>query len=161
MEDVSSAPNHTGQLGPPGGPMGMNAKMNQEEPAQRPQYSIPGILHFIQHEWARFEMERAQWDVERAEFQVSVCSDALRLFRIPNTASRLCLPFARPVSDARRVRATAIETYPRLPTVDSVSGVSQVGSTERCFFIQTVVLPLAMASAGLKKQYGAQVYSFP
>ncbi|XP_049526640.1 striatin-like isoform X6 [Dermacentor silvarum] len=72
MEDVSSAPNHTGQLGPPGGPMGMNAKMNQEEPAQRPQYSIPGILHFIQHEWARFEMERAQWDVERAEFQARI-----------------------------------------------------------------------------------------
>lgn len=50
----------------------MNAKMSQEEPAQRPQYSIPGILHFIQHEWARFEMERAQWDVERAEFQARI-----------------------------------------------------------------------------------------
>ncbi|XP_077522153.1 connector of kinase to AP-1 isoform X7 [Amblyomma americanum] len=72
MDDVSSTPNHTGQLGPPGGPMGMNAKMSQEEPAQRPQYSIPGILHFIQHEWARFEMERAQWDVERAEFQARI-----------------------------------------------------------------------------------------
>lgn len=33
-------------------------------------YTIPGILHFIQHEWARFEMERAHWDVERAELQV-------------------------------------------------------------------------------------------
>ena len=31
---------------------------------------MPGILHFIQHEWSRFEMERAQWDVERAELQV-------------------------------------------------------------------------------------------
>ncbi|XP_077552053.1 connector of kinase to AP-1 isoform X3 [Haemaphysalis longicornis] len=72
MEDVPSATNHTGQLGPPGGPMGINAKMSQEEPAQRPQYSIPGILHFIQHEWARFEMERAQWDVERAEFQARI-----------------------------------------------------------------------------------------
>uniref|UniRef100_A0A1B0D7U7 Striatin N-terminal domain-containing protein n=1 Tax=Phlebotomus papatasi TaxID=29031 RepID=A0A1B0D7U7_PHLPP len=41
-------------------------------------YSIPGILHFIQHEWARFEHERSQWDVDRAELQVrdgvfSVC----------------------------------------------------------------------------------------
>ena len=35
------------------------------------QYSIPGILHFLQHEWARFEMERGQWEVERAELQVS------------------------------------------------------------------------------------------
>lgn len=37
----------------------------------REQYSIPGILHFLQHEWARFELERAQWEVERAELQVS------------------------------------------------------------------------------------------
>lgn len=34
------------------------------------QYSIPGILHFLQHEWARFELERSQWDVDRAELQV-------------------------------------------------------------------------------------------
>lgn len=38
--------------------------------AVRAQYNIPGILHFLQHEWARFEVERAQWDVERAELQV-------------------------------------------------------------------------------------------
>ncbi len=41
----------------------------------RAQYSIPGILHFLQHEWARFEVERAQWEMERAELQVT------RLFR--------------------------------------------------------------------------------
>ena len=35
------------------------------------QYSIPGILHFLQHEWARFEMERGQWEVEKAELQVT------------------------------------------------------------------------------------------
>lgn len=33
-------------------------------------YTIPGILHFIKHEWSRFEKERANWDVERAELQV-------------------------------------------------------------------------------------------
>ncbi|KAM6956752.1 striatin-like [Aplochiton taeniatus] len=38
----------------------------------RAQYSIPGILHFLQHEWARFEVERAQWEVERAELQAQV-----------------------------------------------------------------------------------------
>ncbi|XP_040171331.1 striatin-4 isoform X3 [Anopheles arabiensis] len=36
------------------------------------QYSIPGILHFIQHEWARFELERSQWDVDRAELQAKI-----------------------------------------------------------------------------------------
>ncbi|XP_062320358.1 striatin-like isoform X1 [Osmerus eperlanus] len=40
--------------------------------AARAQYSIPGILHFLQHEWARFEVERAQWEVERAELQAQV-----------------------------------------------------------------------------------------
>merc|ERR1719410_1620585 len=38
----------------------------------RNQYSIPGILHFIQHEWARFEMERSQWEVEKAELQARI-----------------------------------------------------------------------------------------
>uniref|UniRef100_A0A3B3Q9Q8 Striatin n=1 Tax=Paramormyrops kingsleyae TaxID=1676925 RepID=A0A3B3Q9Q8_9TELE len=40
--------------------------------AARAQYSIPGILHFLQHEWARFEVERAQWDAERAELQAQI-----------------------------------------------------------------------------------------
>lgn len=35
-------------------------------------YTIPGILHFIQHEWARFEMDRAHWDVEKAELQARI-----------------------------------------------------------------------------------------
>ncbi|KAJ8360051.1 hypothetical protein SKAU_G00165760 [Synaphobranchus kaupii] len=40
--------------------------------AARAQYSIPGILHFLQHEWARFEVESAQWDVEKAELQAQI-----------------------------------------------------------------------------------------
>ena len=38
--------------------------------SQRPLYTVPGILHFLQHEWTRFEIERQQWETERAEFQV-------------------------------------------------------------------------------------------
>lgn len=53
-----------------GGP-GMNSRQQQDEGNQRPQYSMPGILHFLQTEWARFEMERSQWEVERAELQVN------------------------------------------------------------------------------------------
>ena len=34
-----------------------NANGNLEQD-QRTSYSIPGILHFIQHEWTKFEMER-------------------------------------------------------------------------------------------------------
>ncbi|XP_044045268.1 striatin isoform X2 [Siniperca chuatsi] len=40
--------------------------------AARAHYNIPGILHFLQHEWARFEVERTQWEVERAELQAQI-----------------------------------------------------------------------------------------
>ncbi|XP_058445823.1 striatin-3 isoform X3 [Malaya genurostris] len=45
---------------------------DQNNKATPTQYSIPGILHFIQHEWARFELERSQWDVDRAELQAKI-----------------------------------------------------------------------------------------
>ncbi|NXO61020.1 STRN protein, partial [Aramus guarauna] len=40
--------------------------------ASRAQYSVPGILHFLQHEWGRFEVERAEWEAERAELQAQI-----------------------------------------------------------------------------------------
>ena len=61
---------HGGGFGPNRG-IGMVTKAQQDDGIkQRPQYSMPGILHFLQTEWARFEMERSQWEVERAELQV-------------------------------------------------------------------------------------------
>ncbi len=53
-----------------GPPMG-GGNNNQEQPSTT-NYTIPGILHFIKHEWSRFEKERANWEVERAELQVRV-----------------------------------------------------------------------------------------
>ena len=53
--------------GPGGVPEQLSASTN---------YTIPGILHFIKHEWSRFEKEKAMWEVERAELQV--CSASLR-----------------------------------------------------------------------------------
>lgn len=58
-----------GQLGSTGGISKQNENNNQ-----RPQYSIPGILHFIQHEWAKFEMERSQWNVHRTELEVMIAT---------------------------------------------------------------------------------------
>ncbi|XP_053694575.1 striatin-4 isoform X2 [Sabethes cyaneus] len=52
-----------------GGGSGQDDQNNKAAPTQ---YSIPGILHFIQHEWARFELERSQWDVDRAELQAKI-----------------------------------------------------------------------------------------
>ncbi|XP_056151255.1 striatin-3 [Lampris incognitus] len=50
-------------------PMGAGGTDEVPRPQQ---YTIPGILHYIQHEWARFEMERAHWEVERAELQARI-----------------------------------------------------------------------------------------
>lgn len=33
-------------------------------------YSLPGVLHFLQAEWRRFERERNEWTIERAELKV-------------------------------------------------------------------------------------------
>ena len=35
-------------------------------------YTMPGILHFLQHEWNRFEYERQQWEIDRAELLVNL-----------------------------------------------------------------------------------------
>lgn len=37
---------------------------------RRAPYTMHGVLHFLQHEWSRYEMERANWEMERAELQV-------------------------------------------------------------------------------------------
>ncbi|XP_065225821.1 striatin-3 isoform X2 [Planococcus citri] len=66
MEE-SSPQSSNGQIGSAGGVNKQNENNNQ-----RPQYSIPGILHFIQHEWAKFEMERSQWEVHRAELEAKI-----------------------------------------------------------------------------------------
>ena len=60
----------SGQFGVGTGGMSIGNNKPQDDQGSRPQYSMPGILHFLQTEWARFEMERSQWEVERAELQV-------------------------------------------------------------------------------------------
>lgn len=35
-------------------------------------YTIPGILNFVKHEWTRFERERTNWEVEKSELQARV-----------------------------------------------------------------------------------------
>lgn len=33
---------------------------------------MPGVLHFLQHEWSRIELERTHWEMERAELKVFI-----------------------------------------------------------------------------------------
>lgn len=69
--NMSLPPAGNGAAGAGGPPVAEGAGPAAGPELARPQqYTIPGILHYIQHEWARFEMERAHWEVERAELQV-------------------------------------------------------------------------------------------
>ncbi|XP_018572734.1 striatin-3 [Anoplophora glabripennis] len=70
MEDNSLNHQNGGQMGPQGGSIANNKQNEEVNPKSH--YSIPGILHFIQHEWARFELERSQWEVDRAELQARI-----------------------------------------------------------------------------------------
>ncbi|XP_043285858.1 striatin-3 isoform X3 [Venturia canescens] len=81
MEDNSSSQsqNHNGPLsGGANVTVTNNKQQNSDNVSsegakdQGPQYSMPGILHFIQHEWARFELDRSQWELDRAEFQARI-----------------------------------------------------------------------------------------
>ncbi|XP_019509825.1 PREDICTED: striatin-3 isoform X2 [Hipposideros armiger] len=71
--NMSLSPGGNGAAGGGGLPAAEGAGPAAGPELSRPQqYTIPGILHYIQHEWARFEMERAHWEVERAELQARI-----------------------------------------------------------------------------------------
>ncbi|XP_069882406.1 striatin-3 isoform X4 [Dipodomys merriami] len=71
--NLSLPPGGNGAAGAGGPPASEGAGPPAGPELSRPQqYTIPGILHYIQHEWARFEMERAHWEVERAELQARI-----------------------------------------------------------------------------------------
>ncbi|KAM8833391.1 striatin-3 isoform 2-T2 [Synchiropus picturatus] len=67
---AAAAPQPPDELLPPRPPP--QQQQQPPPPQQQQHYTIPGILHYIQHEWARFEVERAHWEVERAELQARI-----------------------------------------------------------------------------------------
>ena len=49
---------------------GLGASLNSTTNLERTNYTIPGILHYLQHEWNRYELDRQQWEVEKTELMV-------------------------------------------------------------------------------------------
>jgi len=51
-----------------------NQQTNQQQQPQnqKPPYTITGILHYLQYEWHRFEVERQEWEVEKAEMSARI-----------------------------------------------------------------------------------------
>jgi striatin 1/3/4 len=47
-------------------------QQQQQQQNQQPPYTIPGILHYLQFEWHRFEVERQEWEVEKAELSARI-----------------------------------------------------------------------------------------
>ncbi|CDS37421.1 striatin [Echinococcus multilocularis] len=48
----------------------VNSSIEQKD--NHTQYTIQSVLHFIQSEWTRLELQRSQWEMERAELQARI-----------------------------------------------------------------------------------------
>ncbi|CAG8675377.1 4901_t:CDS:10 [Acaulospora morrowiae] len=44
----------------------------QAQQPQIPEYTLPGVIHFLQSEWRRFERDRNEWEIERAEMKARI-----------------------------------------------------------------------------------------
>jgi len=44
------------------------------------EYAFPSVLQFLQSEWRRFERDRNEWDIEKAEMKVTCCVHRPHLF---------------------------------------------------------------------------------
>nr|XP_014346556.1 PREDICTED: striatin-4 [Latimeria chalumnae] len=66
MEERAAFRPMPGKNGSQSGPNGPGTEPNHQD------LTLPGILHFIQHEWARFEAEKSRWEAEKAELQAQV-----------------------------------------------------------------------------------------
>ncbi len=51
---------------------------NGEIPIAQPlqNYTFPGVLHYLQVEWRRFERDRNEWELERSELKVRATKKA-------------------------------------------------------------------------------------
>ncbi|PWZ03691.1 WD40 repeat-like protein, partial [Testicularia cyperi] len=59
---------NSGQM--PGGMA--NGLQSQDANGSVPEYSLAGILHFLQSEWRRYEKDRNEWEIERAEMRARI-----------------------------------------------------------------------------------------
>lgn len=49
-----------------------NGGSSGSHPQQPNDYTLAGILHFLQSEWRRYERDRNEWEIERAEMRARV-----------------------------------------------------------------------------------------
>jgi len=44
----------------------------QSSPNGITNYTFPGVLHYLQMEWRKFEKEKTEWEIERADLKVMI-----------------------------------------------------------------------------------------
>lgn len=67
--------NHSHGISGTGGAMSASSRPREQQDgdaAAAAAMSLPGILHFIQYEWGRFQAEKCRWEAEREELRVSL-----------------------------------------------------------------------------------------
>jgi len=42
----------------------------QSPPNGYANYSFPGVLHYLQMEWRKFEKEKTEWEIEKTDLKV-------------------------------------------------------------------------------------------
>lgn len=61
------------QQGRPGQPGGVQGG-GEPQPNAPPEMNLANVLHYLQSEWRRWERDRNEWEIERAEMRVSSAS---------------------------------------------------------------------------------------
>lgn len=80
--------NHGMQL--QGGGMGPNSASDGQSNSQgpsNPEMNLANVLHYLQSEWRRWERDRNEWEIERAEMRVRV-TGACRFFVTSEQSTR-------------------------------------------------------------------------
>jgi hypothetical protein len=79
-----------------GGQQGLNQipqqqQQQQQQPGPQPgtippppplngqDFTLSSVLHFLQTEWRRYERDRNEWEIERAEMRVRLCTSPTHL----------------------------------------------------------------------------------
>lgn len=73
------------------------------ETSSTTEYTLPGVLHYLQVEWRRFERERNEWAIERAELKVVKTGARQSLIILKDRNIRHALPYSRVKEGALKI----------------------------------------------------------
>jgi len=54
--------------------MASDIYQQQSSPNGFSNYSFPGVLHYLQMEWRKFEKEKTEWEIEKTDLKVNIAN---------------------------------------------------------------------------------------